>query len=80
VGVVESPEGIMAYYVEIGEKGELERLNILSPLQCNLLSLQESLKHGASRMGGALEAQEVMRNRLEMVVRAYAPCLPCGIH
>ncbi len=80
VGVVESPEGTMAYYIEISENGVLERLNILSPLQCNLLSLQESLKSGASQMGGVLEAQEVMRNRLEMVVRAYAPCLPCGIH
>jgi F420-non-reducing hydrogenase large subunit len=80
VGVVESPEGMLAYYVEIGESGRLDRLNILSPLQCNMLSLQESLKRSARQMAEVLETQEVMRNRLEMVVRSYAPCVSCGIH
>ncbi len=80
VGVVESPEGTLAYYLELGETGRVERLNILSPLQCNILAMQESLKSGAQQMAEVLETQEVMRNRLEMVVRAYSPCVPCGIH
>lgn len=78
--VVESPEGTLAYYLEVGETGRVERLNILSPLQCNILSIQDSLESGARQMVEVLEAQEVMRNRLEMVVRAYSPCVPCGIH
>lgn len=79
-GVVESPEGTLAYYLELGESGRVERVNILSPLQCNLFALQESLERSARQMAEVLETQEVMRNRLEMVVRAYSPCVPCGIH
>jgi len=79
-GVVESPEGTLTYYLELGDDGRVTRLNIVSPLQCNHLPLQEDLLLEARRLAGALETEEQARNRLEMVVRAYAPCLACGVH
>ncbi len=80
VGLVESPGGILGYYLEINDRGCLERLNIISPLQCNLLPLEEGLRRSARQLAEVLEAQEGMRNRLEMVARSYAPCIPCGVH
>jgi Ni,Fe-hydrogenase I large subunit len=42
---------------------------------------QPAPRRGPGRGGaGALETEEQARNRLEMVVRAYAPCLACGVH
>lgn len=80
VGLVETPEGILAYYLEVNERGCLDRLNIISPLQCNNFPLQDDLRQSAQQMARVLESQENMRNRLEMVVRSYAPCIPCGVH
>ncbi len=80
VGAVESPEGLLLYFLELEEGGRVSRLNIISPLQCNHLPLLGDLLLEARRLSGVLETEEEARNRLEMMVRAYGPCLPCGVH
>lgn len=80
VGAVESPEGLLLYIIELEEDGRVARLNIISPLQCNHRSIREDLLLEARRLSASLEGEEEARNRLEMMFRAYAPCLPCGLH
>jgi F420-non-reducing hydrogenase large subunit len=75
---LEAPEGGLVYGLELGEDGLVERLSIVSPLQFNLRSLERSLAEafaGTGREGG-----EKVADVLQMVVRAYAPCIPCGVH
>jgi len=80
VGIVEAPEGLLIYDLELEEDGRVARLNIISPLQCNHRPLLEDLLLEARRLSATLETEEEARNRLEMMFRAYAPCLPCGVH
>lgn len=80
VGAVEAPEGTLIYELEIGDDGLLRRLGIVSPLQFNLSLLERSLSESAASLLGAPEGEGRAVDLLQMAVRAYAPCIPCGIH
>lgn len=75
---LEAPEGGLLYGLELGEDGLVRDLSIVSPLQFNLRSLERSLAeaYAATAREGVEKATDV----LQMVVRAYAPCVPCGVH
>ncbi|MFW6113878.1 MAG: hypothetical protein ACOC78_03035, partial [Actinomycetota bacterium] len=79
VGVVEGPEGILLYDLVIDDEGRVERLAVTAPLQFNLPGLESSLEEGARYVLAGGERGERVRNRLEMAVRAYAPCTLCGV-
>jgi coenzyme F420-reducing hydrogenase alpha subunit len=75
---IEAPEGGLVYGVELGEKGLVEKLSIVSPLQFNLRNLEKSLAEAFASV--EKEGQERVSDVLHMVVRAYSPCVPCGVH
>ncbi len=75
---IEAPEGGMVYRLQLGEEGLVERMSVVSPLQFNLRSLERSLVEAFTGAGG--EAGGRTADVLQMVVRAYAPCVPCGVH
>lgn len=80
VGIVEAPEGMILYDLSFNDKGQVARARIVTPLQFNLSALEESLRESASALLGGGEPEERALNRLEMVARAYAPCVICGVH
>lgn len=75
---LEAAEGGMAYGLELDERGLVRRLSIFSPLQFNLRSLEGSVAEAYALSRS--EGEERLVDVLQMVVRAYAPCVPCGIH
>lgn len=80
VAAVEGPEGTFIYSLILDGEGLVEELSITTPLQFNLGVMERSLAESARNLLGGAEAGERTRNRLEMAVRAYAPCIPCGVH
>ena len=80
-GVVEAPEGTLIYDVSLEEDGLVKKLSITAPLQFNLRIMERSLLESARAvMGGGSEIDERATAFLETAVRAYAPCIPCGLH
>ncbi|MBC7246614.1 MAG: nickel-dependent hydrogenase large subunit [Actinobacteria bacterium] len=76
--VLEAPEGMMVYEVEVTGEGLVKDVRLITPLQFNLRVLESSLAKVAGEMG--LEGEPRTTDVLQMVVRAYAPCVPCGLH
>ncbi len=77
--MLEAPEGSLVYILEVSEEGLVERLSVFSPLQFNLRSLEKSLSEVSAALGGT-EREGKAEDLLQMVIRAYAPCIPCGVH
>lgn len=77
---VEAPEGALVYKLELTEEGLVKSLAIVSPLQFNLRSLEKSLAETFATSLAGPEGEKRTANLLQMVVRAYAPCVPCGVH
>jgi len=81
VGVVEAPEGLLLYDLVLEEEGRVKQLSITAPLQFNLKALERSLLESAGAvLGGGAEADAKAITFVETAIRAYAPCIPCGVH
>lgn len=80
VGMVEAPEGLLVHALNVDEDGLIREFAFTVPLQFNLRSLERDLTQSARALMQGGEPEERIINLLEMTVRAYAPCITCGVH
>jgi len=78
VGALEAPRGGLYYEVEIDNKGLIAHCNIITPTVQNLSSMEETAQAVLDQMKG--QPKEKIQERLEMLVRAYDPCITCSVH
>lgn len=81
IGVVEAPRGTLLHYYEIDDKGFASNINLIVATQHNNYAINESIKQAAqSTIDNSNGIDEATLNQLEMMARAYDPCLSCGTH
>ena len=78
IGAVEAPRGILFHDYTFDEKGILVEANLIIPTNQNHNSIQEDFEAIVSQMID--RPQEEVRQTLEMLVRAYDPCISCSTH
>jgi coenzyme F420-reducing hydrogenase alpha subunit len=78
--VVDSPRGVLAHELSIDESGRVESCRIMSPLQFNYLLMNDHLTRIASKNVRGIEIGEAIAGRLQLAVRSFNPCVPCGTH
>jgi sulfhydrogenase subunit alpha len=55
--------------------------NVITPTAQNLANTERDLRHATERLlaaGGVTDSQ--LRLDLEMIARAYDPCISCSVH
>lgn len=77
-GIVEAPRGILYHYYEITSTGKISECNIITPtaqslnnLEADCQVLMEQTKNLSSKERTHL---------IEMLIRAYDPCITCSVH
>jgi len=78
VGVVEAPRGLLVHDYTYDERGRLERANCIIPTNQNYANMDRDLAALAQQI--ATEPAEDVELKLEMLVRAYDPCISCSVH
>ncbi|MHB8895823.1 MAG: nickel-dependent hydrogenase large subunit [Candidatus Geothermincolia bacterium] len=78
--VVDSPRGIIAHTVSIDEAGRVGSYRIMSPLQFNYLLMNDHLTGVATKNVRGIEIGDAVAARLQLAVRSFNPCVPCGTH
>ncbi|MBI4692303.1 MAG: Ni/Fe hydrogenase subunit alpha [Candidatus Terrybacteria bacterium] len=78
VGAAEAPRGGLYHEIHLDEKGIITYANIITPTVQNLTSIEKSaqalLEHHKEK-----EIKEKER-LLNMLIRAYDPCITCAVH
>lgn len=80
VGVIEAPRGTLFHDYETNGAGIIERANLIVATGQNNLSIDMGVRETAKALIKGDEVSEGLKNRLEMIVRAYDPCLSCATH
>jgi sulfhydrogenase subunit alpha len=78
VGCVEAPRGILFHRYAFNEKGECTSGNICIPTGQNHANIQKDFEAFVPQIID--RPQEEIRLLLEMLVRAYDPCISCSTH
>lgn len=78
VGIVEVPRGILLHDYTIDEKGNCVKANCIIPTNQNHANIQHDMEKFVPEILDKSE-KEIELN-LEMLVRAYDPCISCSTH
>ncbi len=78
IGIVEVPRGTLVHHYEIGADGRIARANCLIPTSQNLASIEADMRVFVPALLG--RDKDDITHALEMLVRAYDPCISCSVH
>jgi len=78
VGCVEAPRGILFHRYEFDDQGICRAVNICIPTGQNHANIQKDFEALVPTI--IHEDQDVIRQKMEMLVRAYDPCISCSTH
>jgi len=78
VAAVEVPRGILFHNYEIDEKGLIKNANCIIPTNQNTNNIEYDMMKLLPEIID--EGKEDIRLKMEMLVRAYDPCISCSAH
>ena len=78
-GAVEAPRGTLYHHYDI-KNGVIDHADIITPTAQNLDDIERHMTLCAERMLAEDKKDEEIRLGLEMVARAYDPCISCATH
>ncbi|HPB32179.1 MAG TPA: Ni/Fe hydrogenase subunit alpha [Candidatus Sumerlaeota bacterium] len=80
VGAVEVPRGILFHEYEVDDKGIIINANCIIPTNQNVNSIEHDMRKLVPEMLAADKSDAEITLGLEMLVRAYDPCISCSAH
>ena len=78
IGVVEAPRGTLAHEYVLTRDGRLKSMKLIIPTQVNNAAINLNVKDAAMEFIRRGEIKPGLLNRIEMVIRAYDPCIKCA--
>ena len=78
VGIVEVPRGILVHDYTLNEKGKCTKANCIIPTNQNHANIQKDMEALVPEILD--EPKSKIELILEMLVRAYDPCISCSTH
>jgi coenzyme F420-reducing hydrogenase alpha subunit len=79
VGSVEVPRGTLFHDYTIDQTGHITEANCVIPTNQNMGNLEEDMRKLVPELLGK-KTQEAITLDLEMLARAYDPCISCATH
>ena len=79
ISTVEAPRGLLIHDYTL-ENGKILRSNIITPTAMNLDDIEKHLFVSAENQIRQGMDDEQIKFNLEMIVRAYDPCISCSAH
>ncbi len=77
-GACEVPRGTLFHWYRVGSDGRVTNANCIIPTGQNLANIEADMRTLVPRILD--RAQDQIRLALEMLVRAYDPCISCSTH
>ena len=78
VGAIEAPRGTLYHAVKTDENGIIKLYDIVTPTVQNLINLEEDANHLMKEHAKLPEKE--LYHEVEMLIRAYDPCITCSVH
>jgi sulfhydrogenase subunit alpha len=78
VGAVEAPRGILYHDYTFDEKGCIAKANVITPTAQNAANIEKDFRVAVPRLLN--QPEEKIRRELEIIARAYDPCISCSVH
>jgi sulfhydrogenase subunit alpha len=74
----EAPRGMLFHSYTFDKKGRVTQADVVTPTAQNMANIEKDLKISTEKLIN--ESEDVISDKLEMVARAYDPCISCSVH
>ncbi|MDH3455658.1 MAG: Ni/Fe hydrogenase subunit alpha [Gemmatimonadota bacterium] len=74
--ITEAPRGLLIHSYTYDAGGHIVRADVITPTAINAASMEDHFRHAVARSKGG----DDMARMLEMIARAYDPCISCSVH
>jgi sulfhydrogenase subunit alpha len=78
-GCTEAPRGILWHRYDLDNHGHVTHARIVPPTSQNQARIEEDLRHALEDFG-LDQGDDALRQRGEMTIRNYDPCISCATH
>ena len=78
VGAVEAPRGTLYHDYMFDEGGCVRKANVITPTAQNTANMEKDYRVAVDRL--IREQDRTITNALELIARAYDPCISCSVH
>lgn len=78
IAATEVPRGILFHDYTYNRQGQIESANCIIPTGQNLANIDDDMKKLVPEI--IAESKDDITRKLEMLVRAYDPCISCSVH
>lgn len=78
IAATEVPRGILFHDYTYNRQGQIEAANCIIPTGQNLANIDDDMKKLVPEI--IAESKEEITLKLEMLIRAYDPCISCSVH
>ena len=79
VGAIEVPRGVLFHELAFDDEGRCCDANAVIPTSQNLNNIEQDMRAFAPQMVPVLSKEE-LELHMEMLLRAYDPCISCSVH
>ncbi len=80
VGFTEAPRGTVFHDLGFDDEGRVVHATIVTPTAQNVANMEVDMMNLARILAGQGVSEEQLKKQVEMLVRAYDPCLSCSVH
>ncbi len=80
VGLIEAPRGTLFHHYEVDKNDQVKMANLIVSTTNNNEPMNRAVTAVAQNFISGKEITEGLLNRVEVVIRAYDPCLSCATH
>lgn len=82
VGAIEVPRGTLFHEYELDDDGRVLSANVITPTAQNLANTERDLRVAVENLlqSATVPDDDQIKLQLEMVARAYDPCISCSVH
>jgi coenzyme F420-reducing hydrogenase alpha subunit len=79
-GLTEVPRGLLVHSYEYDSSGICTGANLIIPTNQNLANVEDDFRAYIPQLMQEGKSQKEITHALEMLVRAYDPCISCSVH
>lgn len=82
IGAIEVPRGTLFHDYELDDEGRVVAANVITPTAQNLANTERDMRMAVESMLASTPVpnDDQIKLQLEMVARAYDPCISCSVH
>lgn len=77
-GAWEAPRGTLYHSYTFSKSGRVTKADVITPTAQNCANMEKDLRASVEHL--AEDAGDSLKEKLQMVVRAYDPCISCSVH